>query len=128
MTFMTIHAAGCASTRGEFCNCVTAVADTEPKPQAALLECREYFDQRADAESFSDGTVTANEEMRLLTEIDAALDVPLTPPVTAYRERYRQELIGRWDAPTIPNAVERKDIATVAAWDIETYKLIDPRL
>lgn len=41
--------------------------------RAALEECEEYCDNRADAETFADGTIVANAEMRLLVLIRAAL-------------------------------------------------------
>ena len=44
-----------------------------PEMLEALLECDEYFDNHADAESFSDGTHEANAEMRLLVTVRAAI-------------------------------------------------------
>jgi hypothetical protein len=41
--------------------------------RAALLECREYFDERADADQPSGSQPIPNEEMRLLMEIDGVL-------------------------------------------------------
>lgn len=44
------------------------------KAAAALAEADEYFDQRADAEYFTDSAApVGNEEMRILTEIRDAL-------------------------------------------------------
>lgn len=39
----------------------------------ALVECSEYLHTRADAEFLSDGTVNANKEMMLLSEVNSAL-------------------------------------------------------
>lgn len=40
-----------------------------------LQECREYFEQRADAEYFSDSpTPSGNEEMRLLVMVEQAVE------------------------------------------------------
>lgn len=44
--------------------------------EVALRSAREYFDQRSDVRDGDYGVPEANEEMRLLTEIDAALALP----------------------------------------------------
>ncbi len=43
--------------------------------EAELLECREYFDQRADADCDQDGFIP-NEEMRRVASIDECLHGP----------------------------------------------------
>lgn len=43
-----------------------------PELLAALHECEEYFDNRADADCDQDGFIP-NKEMRLLTEVRAAI-------------------------------------------------------
>ena len=61
----------------------------------ALRECEEYFDQRADAEYFTDSpSPVANEEMKLLQTVRAALSsraasdaVAQTKTLTTVRER-----------------------------------------
>jgi len=40
---------------------------------AALEECLEYFQERYDGETFSDGTVSRNEEMKLGQMVEEAL-------------------------------------------------------
>lgn len=49
------------------CFCSTELRDL-------LVECREYLDQRADADQPSGETPSPNEEMKLLIAIDNALD------------------------------------------------------
>jgi hypothetical protein len=39
-----------------------------------LLDLQEYMDQRADCESFADGTHHPNKEMQLLNRINEAVD------------------------------------------------------
>lgn len=43
--------------------------------ESALNQCREYFEERADADCDQDGFIP-NEEMRMVTEIDEALHGP----------------------------------------------------
>jgi len=43
------------------------------RARAALEECLEYFQERYDGETFSDGTVSRNAEMRLGQMVEEAL-------------------------------------------------------
>lgn len=43
--------------------------------ESALNQCREYFEERADADCDQDGFIP-NEEMRMVTEIDESLHGP----------------------------------------------------
>ena len=52
---------------------IDELSEAVDKMDEVLRDCLDYFEARQDAETFSDGTVTTNEEMQLAVAIKAVL-------------------------------------------------------